>query len=1246
MLYSLQSSVEMGYLQRLELENFKSYKGKHTIGPFKRFTAIIGPNGCGKSNLMDAISFVFGERTQSLRVRTVKDLIHGAPIGKPVANTAMVSAVYAEQDGTEINFTRKIVGSGTEYRIDNKVVSPQQYTKKLEELGILVKAKNFLVFQGTVESIAMKTPKERTQMFEKISRSGELSDDYEKKKQEMQKAEEETSFNYHKKKGIAAEKKEAKAEKEEADKYHKLNQELDNCQLELQLFKLYHNEQGINHLTNELKTKSRDLDKLEKEKNEIEQKLKSKKQENAKLSREMASVEKKIASKEAEQNKNKPLYIKAKEKTSHLSKRIENSKKAVAKAKEAHKKHEAEIEELEKELEEVRRAAEQYENDVSGDSQDENVELMEAQLEQYNALKEEAGRETAAVKLELDKIVREQNAEQKTLDQLKQREISLLSQQKHKIDQRKQLEERMEKLDDYIRSNHEQVEKLQQEHDALDTEINDANSRHSELCKLLEEVQVELSEAKVDKHENARHQKKQEVLESMKRLFPGVYGRLIELCEPVHKKYTLAITRVLGRNMDAIVVDTEKTGRDCIQYLKEQRADPETFLPLDSLQVKPVQEKYRQSAGSAKLVIDVIKFEPAVIKKALQYACANALVCDRMEDARQLAFSGAERKKTVSLDGTLFQKSGIIKGGVSDLKAKARRWDEKQVDALKRKRDSYLAELKELSKHRRKEPQLQNLKSQIDGLRNRLRYSHKDKETTEKQSLTAISKDLDFIEKELRSLEPKRDELRKSMEKRSTAITNTEKRMNRVEDQVFREFCDQIGVENIRQYEERQLRSQQERAQRRLEFSNQESRLMNQLDYERGRDTKGQLKKLKDSRAADKEEFEKLEAEEKEKLKIIELVDSELQKLHLEKSSKKSEIDEKEQEIREVKKDVMQCVKDVTAHQKQMTAMETQLEQKRADRHSLLKSCKMEDIFLPFKKGGMNDIDLGEPSSSQPETSSQDQTESSSMDVASTSTQGAKITYEREANLVIDYSSLSRGLKQLEDPAEIRNMMNELTHKVNKLQTTLQRIQAPNMKALEKLDGVSSRFQETSAEFEQARNKARKAKIEFETVKKERYELFMTAFEHVSTKIDEIYKDIANNPSAQAFLGPEDAEEPYLGGINYNCVAPGKRFRPMDNLSGGEKTVAALALLFSIHSFQPAPFFVLDEIDAALDNTNINKVARYIISETEKRFQCIVISLKEEFYTRAEALIGITAEPDKDCTVSRVFTLDLTQYPE
>ena len=137
---------------------------------------------------------------------------------------------------------------------------------------------------------------------------------------------------------------------------------------------------------------------------------------------------------------------------------------------------------------------------------------------------------------------------------------------------------------------------------------------------------------------------------------------------------------------------------------------------------------------------------------------------------------------------------------------------------------------------------------------------------------------------------------------------------------------------------------------------------------------------------------------------------------------------------------------------------------------------------------------------------------------------------------------------------------------------------------------MKEKFQETSDEFEAARRRAKKAKQTFEAVKKERYERFMQCFDHVSNRIDDIYKALSRNQSAQAFLGPENAEEPYLEGTSYNCVAPGKRFRPMDNLSGGEKTVAALALLFAIHSYQPAPFFVLDEVDAALDNTNIGKV--------------------------------------------------------
>ena len=129
-----------------------------------------------------------------------------------------------------------------------------------------------------------------------------------------------------------------------------------------------------------------------------------------------------------------------------------------------------------------------------------------------------------------------------------------------------------------------------------------------------------------------------------------------------------------------------------------------------------------------------------------------------------------------------------------------------------------------------------------------------------------------------------------------------------------------------------------------------------------------------------------------------------------------------------------------------------------------------------------------------------------------------------------------------------------------------------------------------------------------------------------------------------AYLSLEDSEEPYLDGVKYHAMPPMKRFREMELLSGGEKTVAALALLFAIHSYQPAPFFVLDEVDAALDNTNVAKVAQYIRKHASSDFQFIVISLKNTFYENADALVGVYK--DNEDVSSRVLTLDLTRFEE
>jgi structural maintenance of chromosome 1 len=129
-----------------------------------------------------------------------------------------------------------------------------------------------------------------------------------------------------------------------------------------------------------------------------------------------------------------------------------------------------------------------------------------------------------------------------------------------------------------------------------------------------------------------------------------------------------------------------------------------------------------------------------------------------------------------------------------------------------------------------------------------------------------------------------------------------------------------------------------------------------------------------------------------------------------------------------------------------------------------------------------------------------------------------------------------------------------------------------------------------------------------------------------------------------AYLSLDDTEEPYNGGMKFNAMPPMKRFRDMEQLSGGEKTVAALALLFAIHSYRPAPFFVMDEVDAALDNVNLRKVCNYISQRSKTDFQCIVISLKDMFYERSESLVGICR--DVGTNSSKTLTLDLTKYAE
>lgn len=367
---------------------------------------------------------------------------------------------------------------------------------------------------------------------------------------------------------------------------------------------------------------------------------------------------------------------------------------------------------------------------------------------------------------------------------------------------------------------------------------------------------------------------------------------------------------------------------------------------------------------------------------------------------------------------------------------------------------------------------------------------------------------------------------------------------------------------------------------------------------------------------------------------------SKVEQLKNDKISKKTEYDSVDDEINEIKRGLSSIQRDLSTSQKALMTIECKLESRKSDRHSVLIHCKMECIDLPLLEGSMNNLTAG-PSRSTGETNGNGEVDDDDDD-DEPSTQKS---YENDANIKPNFEMLDPSLKNITDADQIKKKETELQQEINLKLETLQKIQAPNLRALDKLEDVKDRLKNTDNEVNNLRTESKKAKMAFEEVKRSRLKRFNQCFESVAQRVDSIYKALTNNASAQAFLVPENPEEPYLEGINYNCVAPGKRFQPMSNLSGGEKTVAALALLFAIHSYKPAPFFILDEVDAALDNTNIGKVARFIRQKTNSAFQCIVISLKEEFYGHASSLVGVAPQPG-DCTISQIYLMDLTVFAE
>jgi structural maintenance of chromosome 1 len=342
-------------------------------------------------------------------------------------------------------------------------------------------------------------------------------------------------------------------------------------------------------------------------------------------------------------------------------------------------------------------------------------------------------------------------------------------------------------------------------------------------------------------------------------------------------------------------------------------------------------------------------------------------------------------------------------------------------------------------------------------------------------------------------------------------------------------------------------------------------------------------------------------------------------------------LEEKNKHVDQAKKTHTKAAKILDQALKEIGLKNDDIEKLALERSATYRKCRLEDIKLPLLEGNLKNVPMEE-----------NLREEVAMDVDDDDgTQQPRQI--QDYGIEVDFDSLTEEERADNSPETTA----EFDAQIAKLNGEIERM-APNLKAIEKLDDVEAKLADTEKEADKARKDSKNARDQFNDVKRKRCELFNKAYNHISDCIDQVYKDLTKGKASPmggvAYLSLEDSEEPYNAGIKYHAMPPMKRFRDMEQLSGGEKTVAALALLFAIHSYQPAPFFVLDEVDAALDNTNVAKIANYIRSQASDSFQFIVISLKGSLYERGNSLVGIYR--DQDVNSSRTLTLDLTQYDE
>ena len=1176
------------FLKRIEMQGFKSFAGKMTLEFHNGVTAIVGPNGSGKSNVADAVRWVLGEQSaKQLRGGNMQDVIFAGTESRKPLGFASVSITFDNEDHKlnldypVVTVTRRLYRSGeSEYMINGSSCRLKDIQELFYDTGI-GKEGYSMIGQGQIDKILNGKPEERRELFDEAA--GIVK--FKRRKLATLKKLEKEEENLTRITDILKEltKQVVPLEKQSAKAKIYLNKKEELKERDLTIFRF--NDEKAEKTLSELNKKN-DIAKSQLE--DIDREYEGTRSEYEITDEKISELDKEINNLHEGINE-----VSARKQQCESQIQIFNEQLKSAEANRTMLKMQIESFEADKKRRE--NILNEYLNEKNAlvREKEDNAKVLTAaenDVANIRAILNKEGTEAEKNKERLIEILNSRS----TIKEKSQRYITLNEQ----IEVRKSsLTARMLKLSDEKKRLRDNEEKNRNEYNKICSAIDVLESSIEQIKNKIIEIKQKLTEtdAAMDKIYTNYH-KQQSLLESLSNLAEryegygvsvrkvmeqrsrnsGILGVVAEIIS-TQKKYETAIETALGGTLQNIVTDNEATAKYLIEYLKRGHYGRATFLPLSSIRDSKSPSNVLNEEGVIGLASELVDYDER-FQSIVNRLLGKTYVIDNIDHAISIGRKYRHQYRMVTLEGELMAPGGAMTGGSyknsNNLLGRAR-----QIDELKEQVKASKKELQE------KEAIISALKDERNSLRLKQNKSNDelqqlfiDKNTAEVNLKTAIEQ-TDEVLKDNTSLEKEKRELIRQKEE----IDN---------------FIKSVNIE--------------------MDGSTAEETRINQLITDSS-------KKIEESTANEKKALDALESI---KLKYS----SVLQKFEFNKkniSNEKNEIEKIQNSIDEIKKKISDDLENTD------------------EKNNLIEETKILFLKNQTQLEGLN-------KELQDKTQSKDEFNKSHKalfvkreELSEKKNLLNKEIYRLESLIERNESYREKNINYLWEeyemtPADIENMEYKevdydlLRKEIAELKKEIKDLGNINVNAIEEYKEVKERHDFLSAQYEDIVKAAENLKSIIEELDKGMHKQFTEEFINIQKEFNKVFKQLFGG--GMGTLELVEDQDILEAGVRIVAQPPGKKLQNMMQLSGGEKTLTAIALLFAIQNLKPSPFCLLDEIEAALDDANVDRFAKYLHKLSGTQF--IVITHRRGTMTSADRLYGITMQ---EKGISTMVSVDLIE---